>query len=81
MPAVSHAEAVATMAEHGQAVVDYVQDAFGSASNNPAGSWYDICEWWLTTAVELWASCISHDVVNALESKRFHADEADEEVG
>ena len=39
MPAVSHREALDTMREHGQEVVDYVQESFGSASNNPAGSW------------------------------------------
>ena len=57
MPAVTYHQAKATMAEHGDTVLDYI---FSIESELPANqnalSWSGIAVFYLSIAVELWAS-------------------------
>lgn len=57
MPAVTYSKALATMQEHGDDVLDYIDDALGELPQPPAGtSWSGLAVFYLSTAVELWAS-------------------------
>jgi hypoxanthine phosphoribosyltransferase len=56
MPAATYYKARATMAEHGDDVLEYIDDIVDSGNSLPAGlSWSGICCHYLSMAVELWA--------------------------
>ena len=57
MPAVTYWQAIQTMAEHGDEVFQYIQDALGElpTPNNDI-SWSGLACFYLSYAVELWAS-------------------------
>jgi hypothetical protein len=56
MPAVTYFEAKATMAKHGDEVLQYIEDALGELPQPPAdSSWSGIAVFYLSVAVELWA--------------------------
>lgn len=64
MPAVTYSLAVREMAIHGDAVMDYILDGYGEippADKNE--SWSGMACFYLSTAVELWAS----DIMGQLE--------------
>jgi len=70
MPAVTYHEATQTMAEHGDEVLEYIEDAYGELPDVPRGeSWSGIAVHFLSCAVELWAGSITNDVVEALEDR------------
>lgn len=58
MPAVTYHLAKATMADHGDDVLDYIEDRLGGADlASPQGmSWGAYCCYLVSIAVELWAS-------------------------
>ena len=61
MPAVTYSTALETMSEHGNDVLQYIEDAFGELPTVPQGeSWSGIAVFYLSCAVELWASAHSH---------------------
>ena len=63
MPAVTYSNAVAVMAKHGDDVTQYIEDACGELPQPPAdSSWSQIAVFYLSVAVELWAS-MAHDTL------------------
>ena len=57
MPAVTYYQATKTMAEHGDSVLDHINNAYGELpkpSDNE--SWSGMAVFYLSTSVELWAS-------------------------
>ena len=56
MPAVTYHSARETMAEHGDDVLEYIEDAYGSAPAIGEDSWNQYACTLLSLAVELWAS-------------------------
>lgn len=77
MPAVTYHTALKTMAEHGDDVLQYIEDAMGELPALPTGrnslGWAGMACFYLSAAVELWTSSIESE----LES--FEAKEAKEE--
>lgn len=63
MPAVTYGAALATMSEHGDDVLQYIQDATGELPQPSADeSWSGMACFYLSYAVELWASSIESDL-------------------
>lgn len=57
MPAVTYFTARETMNEHGDEVLDYIEGCMGSLPDVPEGtSWSGMAVFYLSCAVELWAS-------------------------
>lgn len=58
MPAVTYHDAAETMHEHGDEVLDYIETIYGSDMPRPeaSASWHGIAVFYLSVAVELWAS-------------------------
>ena len=56
MPAVTYYTATQTMSEHGDDVLQYIEDSLGELPDIPTGeSWGGIAVFFLSVAVELWA--------------------------
>jgi|13_taG_2_1085334.scaffolds.fasta_scaffold22232_4 hypothetical protein len=65
MPAVTYHKAAETMAEHGDDVLQYIQDVAGELPKpNDSESWSGMACFYLSYAVELWVS----DAINTLIS-------------
>lgn len=63
MPAVTYSNAAGVMAEYGDDVTQYIEDAYGELPQPPAdSSWSGIAVFYLSIAVELWAST-AHDTL------------------
>ena len=64
MPAVTYYDARQTMADYGDDVLDYIQNALGElpAPTN-AESWSGIAVHYLSIAVELWAQSTADEIV------------------
>lgn len=57
MPAVLYHQALETMSEHGDRVLTFLEEAFGELPHLPYGvSWSGMAVFYLSAAVELWAS-------------------------
>ncbi len=57
MPAVTYHRARETMSEHGDAVLEYIEECCGELPKPPANSsWSGMACFYLSTAVELWAA-------------------------
>lgn len=68
MPAVTYYRALATMAEHGVEVLQFIEDCWGELPTPPKDtSWSGLACFYLSTAVELWASSAA-DVLESVES-------------
>lgn len=69
MPAVTYTAANATMAEHGDDVLEYIDQRHGDEYPAPdlAGSWSMIASHYLAGAVELWAQDAIHELCNSDE--------------
>ena len=66
MPAVTYSDAKGTMAQHGDDVLQYIEDALGEVPQPPTdSSWSELAVFYLSVAVELWAS-IAHDELEVL---------------
>jgi len=62
MPAVTYHKALATMNEHGDDVLQYIEDATGDLPVVTGQSWGQMASTYLSTAVELWASSVESDL-------------------
>jgi hypothetical protein len=68
MPAATYHQANATMGEHGDAVLDFIQDSLGELPTAPQDtSWIGIAVFYLSCAVEIWASNISDELETVLD--------------
>ncbi len=66
MPAVTYCDARQTMAEHGDEVLDYVNDALGETLRfRDDESWHGVAVSYLSCAVELWAHGVESAAVDA----------------
>lgn len=78
MPAVTYWQARQTMNDHGDDVLQFIEDQYGDLPAVPRGeSWSGIAVFYLSIAVELWASSVRDDVRAALEAANADDDEAD----
>ena len=67
MPAVPYYTANQTMAENGNAVLDYLEGYGGELPNVPDGiSWSGIASLFLSSAVELWCSLVEDEIADLL---------------
>lgn len=63
MPAVTYCDALKTMADHGDDVLDYIENALGEIPAPKTGeSWSGMAVHYLSTAVELWASSVAEEI-------------------
>lgn len=65
MPAVDHRDALATMSQHGDAVLRYVEDQLGELPAPPEGMpalWSALAVFYLSTAIELWCQEVKADL-------------------
>ena len=68
MPAVTYSQAIETMAEHGNDVLQYIEDHWGEIPQPPRGSsWSGIAVFYLSFAVESWAATIEDGVLDLLD--------------
>ena len=62
MPAVTYYQATKTMTEHGDEVLEYIEEVLGELpAPKPETSWSGMAVYYLSTAVELW--CSNYDEV------------------
>lgn len=71
MPAVTYHKALATMQEHGDDVLQYIEDQLGELPSVTGQSWGQMACTYLSAAVELWASSVEQE----LESLEVEEDE------
>lgn len=77
MPAVTYSAALDTMRDHGDDVLDYIDDNLGGLPATERGeSWSGMACRYLSTAVELWAG----DIMAQLEALDDTDDEQEEET-
>jgi hypothetical protein len=76
MPAVTYYDAKQTMNEHGDDVLQFIEDAYGELPQPPAGkSWSGLACFYLSCAVELWAHGVEVELTEAIEAElKFEAD-------
>lgn len=68
MPAVTYHTAQQTMHEHGNEVLQFIEDYIGDLPEIPRGeSWSGIAVFFLSVAVELWASSVEDGISTALD--------------
>lgn len=68
MPAVTYWSANKTMAEHGDDVLQFIQDTYGELPKpNDDESWSGMAVFYLSIAVELWASSIENELSDAID--------------
>ena len=77
MPAVTYHKALATMAEHGDDVLDYIDNSIGGLPPPAGASWSGMACHYLSCAVELWASSVEAEVEAALDAAEDAAAEAE----
>ena len=70
MPAVTYYSANKTMADHGDDVLDYIQDSCGEIPSPDMAdmSWSGLAVYFLSLAVELWAGSVEEEIVEILEA-------------
>lgn len=80
MPAVTYWQARETMSAHGDDVLTFIEDQYGDLPAVPRGeSWSGIAVFYLSIAVELWASSVRDEVRAALDAS--NADDDDDDAG
>jgi hypothetical protein len=68
MPAVTYHIANSVMGEHGDDVLDYIDSVMGELPEVPRStSWSGMAVFYLSCAVELWASSVEDDLIEAIE--------------
>lgn len=73
MPAVTYHQAIKTMSEHGDEVLQFIEDQLGELPNPRRGtSWSGLACFYLSAAVELWAVSVEGE----LEQFEFETEEA-----
>lgn len=68
MPAVTYHQALKTMQEHGDDVLQYIEDSAGELPDVSGQGWSQMACTYLSTAVELWASAIENELDSALDA-------------
>ena len=72
MPAVTYHKAIDTMTDHGDEVLQYIQDSYGELpAPRSDDSWSGMACHYLSAAVELWAS----GIMSQLEELEFETSE------
>ena len=67
MPSVTYYDAAQTMAEYGDEVLQYIENAYGEIPQPKTGmAWSSMACFYLSMAVELWALSIEKELVDAL---------------
>lgn len=67
MPAVTYYQARVTMDEYGDEVLEYIEESLGELPTPPTGeSWSGLAVYYLSIAVELWASSIEEEIAELL---------------
>jgi len=70
MPAVTYYDARQTMSEHGDTVLQAIEDNYGELPQPQAGeSWSGMAVFYLSCAVELWAHGIEDELTEAIETE------------
>lgn len=68
MPAVTYYTALGTMSEHGNDVLQYIEDTLGELPTIPQGeSWSGIAVFFLSYAVELYCQSIESELTDHLQ--------------
>lgn len=67
MPAVTYHKALATMQEHGDDVLQYIEDQLGELPSVEGQSWSQMACTYLSAAVELWAGSIEAELEEAID--------------
>lgn len=68
MPAVTYWQAIKTMSEHGDDVLQYLEDELGELpAHDSSISWAGLACHYLSCAVELWASSIEDELESAID--------------
>jgi hypothetical protein len=68
MPAVIYADAIETMSEHGDAVLQYIEDTIGELPQpKPGESWSGMAVFFLSVAVELWAAAAQDELLDLMQ--------------
>jgi len=63
MPAVTYYRALEIMGEHGDDVMDYIESVLGEIPTPKSGDgWSQMACYYLSTAVELWASSVADEI-------------------
>lgn len=70
MPAVTYHTANDIMAEHGDDVLEYIEDAIGELPSVDGESWKGMAVKYLSAAVELWCSSIEDELESAIEDNQ-----------
>ncbi len=70
MPAVTYTTAMETMSQHGDEVFDYIEQNLGEIPMPPEedfrrGQWSGLACWYMSFAVELWASYVLSEIEEA----------------
>ena len=69
MPAVTYYQALQTMNEHGDDVWDFIGGYYGEIPNPvESNSWAHMAVFYVSFAVELWASSVEDEISNALDA-------------
>ena len=70
MPAVTYHQARETMNEFGDDVLDYIEEVLGEVPKTMRNeSWSGMACFYLSLALELWASSIEEDLASAIEER------------
>jgi hypothetical protein len=78
MPAVRYYDARKTMAEHGNEVLEFIEERYGELPQVPSGeSWDGIAVFFLSVAVEVWACGIEDTVRDLMDSNEEGQDDND----
>jgi 2'-5' RNA ligase len=73
MPAVTYHQALKTMGEHGDDVLQYIEDRMGELPQPPSDvSWSGLACFYLSRAVELWTSGVA-DTLESFEPEEGEA--------
>lgn len=78
MPAVTYAEALYTMGQWGDEILDFISTHLGDEALKPekVESWSGLAVYYLSTAVELWASGVAEELRELLAGTTREAAEA-----
>ena len=78
MPAVTYHQAAETMGEHGNDVLQFIEDSLGELPPPVTGeSWYGMAVHYLSIAVELWASSVEDEVRSEIEGQSEETEEVE----
>lgn len=81
MPACIYGQALTTMDDHGDDVLEYIDDTLGELPSPPKDSgWSQLACFYLSYAVELYCSSIQEELENALEEAREAEGEGGKEI-